>query len=67
MEHPVGTKAATIAAMTRGIDIDINPDRDVLSLKKIDGSWITAMNDIKKGSHCIAAAVEEKSIFYQNK
>ena len=49
MEHPIGTKAAKIAAKTRDIDIDIDPNRDVVSVKESNGSWIAAMNDIKKG------------------
>ena len=50
MECPIGSKAAKTAVMTRDIyiDIDVDPDEGVASMKESDGSWMTAMYDIKR-------------------
>ena len=50
MEHPIGSKAAKTVAMIKNVDIDIDPDGDVTSVKASDGSWMSAMNDVKIGS-----------------
>ena len=49
MEHPVGSKAATKAAAMNDIDIDIDPDGDVSSVKVSDRLWMSALNDVKNG------------------
>ena len=38
----------TVVAM-KDIDIDIDPDEDLSSMKVSDGSWISTINDVKKG------------------
>ena len=35
MECPIRSKAAKTAAMTRDVDIDVDPDEDVASIKRV--------------------------------
>ena len=49
MESPNGSKAAKTAAVTKDIDVDIDPDGVVSSMKVSDVSWMLAMIDVKKG------------------
>ena len=48
VEHPIGSKAAKTAVAMKDVDIDIDPDGDVARVKVSDGSWISAMNDVKQ-------------------
>ena len=49
MECPIGSKEAKTAALMKDTDIDIDPDGDLSSVKVSDGSWKSAMNDVKNG------------------
>ena len=44
MKCPIGPKVAKTAARMGGIDVN----KDVVSVKESDGSWMTAMNGIKR-------------------
>ena len=46
-EYPIRRKAAKTAVMMRDVDINIDQDRDVDSVKMSDGSWMSALNDVK--------------------
>ena len=61
MKCHIVSKAAKTAVVMKDSDIDIDPDGDVASMKLSDGSWMSAMNDVKKGNECIAAVLEEKN------
>ena len=63
MENPIGGKAAKTAVMIKDVNIDIDPDGYVANMKVSDGSWMSAMNDVKKGSECITSALEEKKMY----
>ena len=45
MEHPIESKVANTAAKMRDVDVDIDPDGDVASMKVSDRSWMSAMNE----------------------
>ena len=55
MERPIGRKAAKTAAVMKDIDIDIDPDEYVSSMKVSNESW--------KGSEWVAAVVEKKTAY----
>ena len=63
IEHPIRRKAAKTAATMRDIDIDIDPDGDVASMKVSDGLLISAMNDVKERSEHVAAVLKEKIVY----
>ena len=50
MEQPIASKAAKTAVAMKDVDVDIDPDGDVSSMKVGDGSWMSALNDVEKGS-----------------
>ena len=63
MECHIRTKAAR----TRDVDVVIDPNEDVLSVKESDESWMKTMNDLKKMSDHVIAALEEKTIYSKRK
>ena len=48
MEHRIGSKGAKTAFAMKDVEIDVDPDGDVISMKVHDWSWMSAMNDVKK-------------------
>ena len=61
MECPIGSNATQSETAMNDIYIDIDPDGDISIMKVSEGSWISAINDVKNGSEHIAAALKEKN------
>ena len=61
MEHPIGSKVAKTSATMKDVNVDIDPDGDVASMKVSNGLWMLVVNDVKKGTEHVAAALEEKN------
>ena len=47
MECPIGSKAAKTVVAMKDIAVEIDPDGGITSIKVSEGSWMSAMNDVK--------------------
>ena len=51
----------------REINIDIDPEGDVASMKGSNRSWMSAMNDVKKGVNALQLLWKKKTVYSQKK
>ena len=59
--------AAKTAVAMKDVDVEIDLNGNVSSKKVSDGSWMSAMNDVKKESEQVAVALEFKNSLLSKK